>query len=56
MNTYEVVLSLGASACMTVEAESPEEARDIAEDEFWKDEVGNADVWSVDEAISIEEV
>ena len=56
MSEYEVILSLGASATMVVEAESPEEAKEIAQDEFWDDERGHTDVWAVDEIISVEEV
>lgn len=56
MPEYEVVLSLGASATLTVEAESPEEAEQVAQDEFWEDELHFTDVWTVDEIISVEEV
>ena len=56
MPEYEVVLSLGASATLTVEAESPEEAEQIAQDEFWDDEQHFTDVWAVDDIISVTEV
>ena len=53
MNNYEVVLSLGASATMFVDAESEEEAIQIAQDEFWDDELSHTDVWTVDDVIEV---
>jgi hypothetical protein len=56
MPEYEVILSLGASATLTVEADSPEDAEQIAQDEFWDNEQHYTDVWAVDEVMSVEEV
>jgi hypothetical protein len=53
MNSYEVVLSLGASASMYVDADSAEEAIEIAQDEFWEDELAYTNVWSVDDIMEV---
>ncbi len=53
MNSYEVVLSLGASASMYVDAESAEEAIEIAQDEFWDDELAYTNVWAVDDIMEV---
>ena len=53
MNNYEVMLSLGASATMFVDAESEEEAIQVAQDTFWDDERSYTDVWSVDDVIEV---
>jgi len=53
MNSYEVVLSLGASASMYVDAESAEEAIEIAQDQFWDDELAYTNVWTVDDIIEV---
>jgi hypothetical protein len=53
MKTYEVVLSLGASASISVEAESREDAIQNAQDLFWDDELAYTDVWTVDDIIEV---
>jgi hypothetical protein len=53
MNSYEVVLSLGASASMYVDADSAEEAIEIAQDEFWEDELAYTNVWAVDDIMEV---
>jgi hypothetical protein len=53
MTSYEVVLSLGASASMYVDADSAEEAIQIAQDEFWDDELAYTNVWSVDDIMEV---
>jgi hypothetical protein len=53
MTSYEVVLSLGASASMYVDADSAEEAIEIAQDEFWDDELAYTNVWSVDDIMEV---
>lgn len=34
MNTYSVIFTTGASSVVTVEADSPEEARELADEQF----------------------
>jgi len=53
MTSYEVVLSLGASASMYVDADSAEEAIEIAQDEFWDDELAYTNVWAVDDIMEV---
>jgi len=53
MTSYEVVLSLGASASMYVDADSAEEAIEIAQDEFWDDELSYTNVWAVDDIMEV---
>jgi len=53
MTSYEVVLSLGASASISVEAESREDAIQNAQDKFWDDELAYTDVWTVEDIIEV---
>ena len=53
VKTYEVVLSLGASASISVEAESREDAIQNAQDLFWDDELAYTNVWTVDDIIEV---
>jgi hypothetical protein len=38
---------------MYVDAESAEEAIEIAQDEFWEDELAYTNVWSVDDIMEV---